>query len=79
MRIPISGTRENSTWKRLARAMAGPGKCSPASRAEPPLAGSRRTWHLLLRMHHIRPGVSVGGGFFYRRKGTIWQNANAQS
>src|SRR5690349_3196998 len=23
-------------------------------------------------------GVLIGGGFFYRRKGTIWQNANAQ-
>ncbi|CAM2193931.1 protein of unknown function [Paraburkholderia kururiensis] len=34
---------------------------------------------LLLRMHHNWNRAARRGGFFYRRTGTIWQNANAQS
>jgi hypothetical protein len=34
---------------------------------------------LLLRMHHNWKKAGEAAGLFYRRKGTIWQNANALS
>ena len=39
----------------------------------------RSSGNFLLRVYHIRLAPMKGADFFYRRTGTIWQNANAQS
>lgn len=75
-RIPISKPSRKSSarhffWADQARFMRG------AIRRRAMTGGTLRAIASVAHAPQLE-GDLIGGGFFYRRKGTIWQNANAQ-